>query len=81
MDNKVFINNAINKAMNDYLNGEKNPEGIMFNSFYAVVIRLLTCIYDETDMINQFYAMDEDGFINTLKMYGYHIDNILNLYQ
>ena len=77
MNNKVFINNAITKAFNDYLDYKYSPSGVKFNSFYVVVVRLLVIIYSEEDLLNPFYVQDEDGFYSVLKTFGYHIDDVL----
>lgn len=76
---KEFINKTITKAINDYLSSKSNPEGVLYNSFNVVMIRLLVTIYDELDILNPFYALNEEDFDNNLKKYGYHIDGIIKL--
>ncbi|MBE6148334.1 MAG: hypothetical protein E7167_02430 [Firmicutes bacterium] len=76
MDSGIFINEAITSAINEYLRNKKNPEGIKFNSFFVVIIRLLTIIYDELDILNPFYLDNEVSLDNNLKKYGYPQEDI-----
>lgn len=71
MEKKVFINLAFDNAINDYLEGLKKPDGVVFNSFSVVVIRSLAFIYDELDILTPFYALNEDDFDKTLGKYNY----------
>ena len=57
---KVFINNAFTKAIDDYLKSSDNVQGVMYNSFLVVVIRMLVAIYSELDIINPKIIDDED---------------------
>lgn len=77
MDNKEFVNKAFTVALTNYLDSKNKPDGVLFNSFYAVIIRLLVVIYDEEDILNAYYALSEEDFERTLKKYDYHIDDIL----
>lgn len=67
---KPFINEAFEKAINDYLCSKNKPEGILFNSFLVVVIRILVSIYNELDIINPFKLKNEDTFDINLMKYG-----------
>ena len=40
----VFVNEAFTIAINDYLNNKNSIEGVKFNTFMVVVIRLLMII-------------------------------------
>ena len=40
-----FINEAIEKAINDYMNSKDKVESVLYNSFLVVVIRMLISIY------------------------------------
>ena len=76
MEKGVFINEAFTYAISEYLSSKNNPEGIKYNSFFVVVVRLLTIIYDELDILTPYNLKDENGFINNLKKYGYAEENI-----
>lgn len=71
MENRTFINDFITKAINDYIDYKYSPDGVNFNSFYAVVFRLLVLIYSEEDLLNAYYLYSKDEFINVLKKFGY----------
>jgi len=74
-----FINEGIDKALNDYLNNKNKPEGIVFNSFLVVVIRMLVAIYGELDIINPYITKNEESFNNNLMKYGANVDLIEKL--
>ncbi|MBE6155963.1 MAG: hypothetical protein E7164_04320 [Firmicutes bacterium] len=77
MENGVFVNEAFTKALMEYLNNKNNPEGIKFNSFLVVVIRLLTIIYDELDILNPYYLGNEQSLDNNMRKYGYSQDELI----
>lgn len=68
----VFVNEAFTIAINDYLNSKNNTNGVKFNSFMVVVIRLLMIIYDELDILNPFYLNNEQALNDNLEKYGYN---------
>ena len=74
---KAFINEAYEYAIKMYLNEKHNKEGIKYNSFAVVVIRLLNIIYDELDIITPYQLKDETIFYNNLQKYGYPYDSII----
>lgn len=73
---KVFINEAFSKAINDYQSSIDNPQGIKYNSFLVVVIRLLVSIYSELDIINPYMMEDEDLLKTNLAKFNYNKTNI-----
>lgn len=77
MNNTVFVNAGFTFAVNKYINNKKTPEGIEFNSFLVVVIRLLAIIYDELDIINPFYLDNEMSLDSNLQKYGYSHSNVI----
>ena len=68
---KVFINNSFTKAIDDYLKSSDNVQGVMYNSFLVVVIRMLVAIYSELDIINPKIIDDEDLLKENLAKFGY----------
>ena len=76
MEIGIFINEAFTNALSEYLSSKKSPEGIRYNSFLVVVIRLLTIIYDELDILNPFYLNNEMSLNNNMKKYGYPEEDI-----
>lgn len=71
-----FINEAFDKAINDYITYKDKTDGVLYNSFLVVVIRMLINIYGELDIINPFIIKDENAFNNNLMKYGATKDNI-----
>ncbi len=84
----IFINEAIQKAIQDYLTYKGNPNREEFNTFFVVVIRTLTLIYGELDIVNPYRTNNERGFKENLKKFEYSsealeqfINNFLTFYQ
>ena len=76
-----FINEAIEKAINDYMNSKDKVESVLYNSFLVVVIRMLISIYGELDIINPYQIKNEDAFKNNLMKYGATKEEIDNLFE
>ena len=73
-----FINEAIDKGITDYLSSKDKEEGILYNSFLVVVIRMLINIYGELDIINPYQVKSETSFDNNLMKYGAKEEVITN---
>lgn len=73
---KVFINNAFSKAVNNYTKSNDNVQGVMYNSFLVVVIRSLISIYSELDIINPMVIGDEELLKENLAKFGYNKTDI-----
>lgn len=71
-----FINEAFEKAIQDYLSSKEQIEGVIYNSFLVVVIRLLINIYGELDIINPYQIKNEKAFDDNLMKYGMSIENV-----
>lgn len=71
-----FINEAFEKAVQDYLSSKEQIEGVIYNSFLVVVIRLLINIYGELDIINPYQIKNEKAFDDNLMKYGMSIENV-----
>lgn len=81
---KVFINTAFTKAIDDYMNSSDNVRGVLYNSFLVVVIRMLISIYSELDIINPKMAEDANMLKENLAKFGYlrtNIDSFLDNVQ
>ena len=76
-----FINEAFNKAINDYMSSKNKKEGILYNSFLVVVIRLLINIYGELDIINPYQIKSEEALKNNLMKYGASSETIEKLFK
>lgn len=74
--NQVFVNEAFTIALNDYLKSADNPQGVVYNSFLVVVIRLLNTIYSELDIVNPMVVNDIDLLYKNLMKFGYPKDSL-----
>lgn len=70
----VFVNEAFTKAVNDYLKSSDQPQGIVYNSFLVVVVRMLVCMYSELDIVNPMVVGDMDLLYKNLGKFGYSKD-------
>ena len=75
----VFINEALTKAIDNYLQSCDNPQGVTYNSFLVVVIRMLIVIYSELDIVNPISIQNEELFKDNMAKYGY-TKNRVNLF-
>lgn len=71
-----FINEAFEKAMTDYLDSRDKEEGVIYNSFLVVVIRLLINVYGELDILNPYQIKSEEALDDNLMKYGMSKENI-----
>lgn len=69
MKDEYFVNEAIENAIKMYLSSKNDKEGVTYNSFLVVVIRVLALIYGEADILNPFYINDSVAFISNLGRY------------
>lgn len=78
---QTFINEAFTKAINDYQNSKNQPDGLIYNSFLVVVIRLLTSIYSELDIINPLMTNNQNALKENLLKFGYSSDKLENFFN
>ncbi len=67
----IFINEAFTEAINNYLSSKDNQNGIAYNSFLVVCLRLLMVIYSESDIVNPYQIKNTELLIDNLRKYGY----------
>lgn len=72
-----FINEAFDKAIDDYLKSKDKKESILYNSFLVVVIRMLVNIYGELDIINPYKIKHIESFNDNLMKFGMNEKNLL----
>ncbi len=77
MEGKTFINEAIGESIQNYLTYKNNPNREEFNTFLVVVIRTLTLIYGELDIVNPYRTNNERGFDENLKKFGYSEEQLV----
>jgi len=66
-----FVNEAFEKAVNDYLLSKDKESSVLYNSFLVVVIRMLINIYGELDIINPFQIKSETALDSNLSKFGF----------
>ena len=71
-----FVNEAFEKAVQDYLKSRDNKEGILYNSFLVVVIRMLINIYGELDIINPYQINSENALDDNLMKCGLEKEDV-----
>lgn len=71
-----FINDAVTKAITDYLDSRDNIQGITYNSFLVVVVRILVLIYGELDIINPYMSNDKELLVENLIKYRYSKNSV-----
>lgn len=72
----VFINDAVNYMVVEYVKNRKKKYSKGYNSFLVCVFRMLCLIYDEKSLLKGYVTKNFDDFDTTLSKYGYSIDNI-----
>lgn len=70
MKEGCFINDAFTTAIKAYISSSNNKDGIIYNSFQVVVIRILALIYGRLDILNPYYLNNSVVFFNNLAKYG-----------
>lgn len=73
-----FTNTILGECISKYQNSKNDPEGIEYNSFFVVVVRLLVLIYDELDIITPYKTGSEELLNSNLAKYGFEYENIIN---
>lgn len=67
---QYFINEAIDKSIENYLTSQSNKDGLLYNSFLVVIIRMLVLIYGELDIVNPYHIESEFAFNSNLMKFG-----------
>lgn len=81
MKNDVFVSESFSSNLNKYLRNKAKPDGIEFNSFLVVLIKLLVIIYDELDIVNPFYLNKEEVLYRNLQKYGYPRNSVISFFN
>lgn len=81
MNKEIFISESFTNSINQYLRCKNKPDGIEFNSFLVVLVRILVIIYDELDIVNPFYLNKEEVLYRNLQKYGYPRNSIVSFFN
>lgn len=71
---EVFVNMAIESAINNYFKYKNQPDSLAFNTFDVVVARVIVWLYGELDITNCVKTRNEHGvggFDNNICKFGY----------
>ena len=84
MNQNIFVNDAINEGILNYINN------INSDDFITIIIKTLISIYGELDIINPYKTNTESGlgsFDENITKYGYKLEelslfkqNVMNFY-
>lgn len=78
MNNSYFANTIMGQCISRYLASKNLPNGVEYNSFLVVIIRMLVLIYDELDIITPYNTGSEELLNSNLAKYGYEYEKIIN---
>lgn len=78
MNNSYFANTIMGKCISLYLASKNKPNGVEYNSFFVVIIRMLILIYDELDIVTPYNMGNEELLNSNLAKYGYEYEKIIN---
>lgn len=70
----VFINEAFDSSIKDFIKLQKSNNEIIANSFAIMVLKILACLYGEIDIINPYIVKNEKSFKYNITKFGYSID-------
>lgn len=70
MEGTIFVNDAIQSAIANYIKFKERPDREEFNTFLVVVIRTLVLIYGELDIVNPYRTNNVRGLDTNLKKFG-----------
>lgn len=77
MDNSYFANTIIGKCISRYLASKNMPNGVEYNSFFVVIIRMLIQIYDELDVLAPYNTGNEELLNSNLSKYGFEYEKLI----
>ncbi len=78
MEDSYFAKTILGQCISKYLNAKKFTDGVEYNSFLVVVIRMLVLIYDELDIITPYKTGSEELLDSNLSKYGFEYENIIS---
>ena len=67
----MFINEAFDRAIKEYIKLHKTDDEVVANSFPIMVLRMLAVIYGEVDIINPYIIRNEKSFKQNVIKFGY----------
>lgn len=71
MQENIFINQAMQDAMQLYITSKDKKESLNYNRFLCTVIRMLVLIYGEEEILNAYQKKEVATFENVLLKFGY----------
>ena len=81
MKESYFINEAFDTAIKSFLEVNSKKESLLYYSFLVVVIRTLSFIYGESDIMNPYYLKNSVALINNFSKYGMSKMDITTMFE
>lgn len=81
INKSIFINQAINDALDNYVNKKLTEQKISAVDFTTNIIKTLMFIYSESEILNTYNQKDETRFDAILLQYGFPSDALKVFYQ
>lgn len=66
-----FVNENLDKAIDDYLRNKNNKDGVLYNSVPVLIVRTLVFIYGELDIITPYSNKDVVAFHDNLLKFNF----------
>lgn len=70
MREEYFVNIAFEESIKSYIANANNPNSVLYNTSFAVIIRILILIYGKLDILNPYYLKNNIAFMNNLAKFG-----------
>lgn len=80
----IFINEAFDNSIKEYLNAKGVNNDIVNNSFAVMFLKMLAIIYGEVDILNPYILKNEKSFQQNITKFGYSnedYEKFINNYQ
>ena len=70
MREECFVNIAFEESIKSYIVNANNPNSVLYNTSFVVIIRILILIYGKLDILNPYYLKNSVVFMSNLSKFG-----------
>lgn len=70
MREEYFVNIAFEESIKSYIVNANNPNSVLYNTSFVVIIRILILIYGKLDILNPYYLKNSVVFMSNLSKFG-----------